>query len=109
MNLQNWANQAKAHWKEHNPKRYRALKKQGTLDLAAKKAAEQTFEEVNALEESGFQPDLAFQMVRERYLFPPEEAPEEEQGETLFQAAIKLQNEALKAGRALDREVTLEP
>jgi len=73
MNLSNWARQAKAHWKEFQPTRYQALKQQETLDLAAQQAADQTYREMDQLEQAGYQPDEAFQMVRERYLLPPEE------------------------------------
>lgn len=100
MNLDNWTRQAKAHWKEHQPSRYKTLKQQGTLDLAARQAAEQTLEEVSALEEAGYQPDEAFQMVRERYLFPPEESAEDEapsQAASLFREALGVHRQALNA------------
>ena len=72
MNLQNWKDQAQAHWKEHQPERYHELEAAGALDSALQYAVDQTYAEVSQLEDSGFQPDEAFQMVRERYLFPPE-------------------------------------
>lgn len=101
MNLNNWAQQAKAHWKEHQPSRYKTLKKQGALDLAAKKAAEQTFQEVSDLEEAGYPPEDAFQMVRERYLFPPEQSQQEEpesQGASLFREALDLHRQVMDQG-----------
>ena len=68
-----WTSQARAHWREFQPKRYTALRKAGMLETSLKYAAEQTYLEVSQLERSGFQPDEAFQMVREEYLFPPAE------------------------------------
>lgn len=76
MFLQNWKNQAREHWAEFQPTRYQELKKAGTLEQALTDAAEQTFRETNELEEAGMQPDEAFQMVRERYLFPKPEPDE---------------------------------
>jgi hypothetical protein len=73
VNLQNWKDQAKAHWKEFQPTRFQQLQAAGKLDEALTQAAEQTYRETSELENSGFQPDEAFQMVRERYLFPREE------------------------------------
>lgn len=93
MHLQGWINKARSHWEEFQPKRVSALKKQGTLELALKQAAEQTYLEVNALEERGYQPDEAFQMVRELYLFPP---PEDQEPEEVSEG-VRLMQEALKA------------
>ena len=90
MNLQNWKDQAQAHWKEHQPERCRELKAAGKLDSALQYAVDQTYAEVSQLEDSGFQPDEAFQMVRERYLFPPEKQPTETpQGETTSHRMMK--------------------
>ena len=75
MNLQNWTSQAKAHWKQHQPEKFRQLADAGMLEAALQHAAEQTLLETSQLEAAGFQPDEAFQMVRENYLFPPETAP----------------------------------
>ena len=74
MNLQNWINQARDHWKEFQPTRFKELKKAGKLEAALKEAAEQTYLEMNELEEQGFQNHEAWDMVRQNYLFPPEEA-----------------------------------
>ena len=68
-----WTQQAREHWKQFQPNRYAALEKAGKLQEALEQAAEMTFREVDALENAGTQPDEAFQMVRERYLFPPQE------------------------------------
>jgi len=71
MNLQNWINQARSHWQENRPKLHQSLKKQGTLEPMLKQAAERTYQEVSQLEDAGYQPDEAFQMVREKYLVFP--------------------------------------
>ena len=73
MNLQNWIDQARSHWKEFQPTRFAELKQAGTLEASLKDAAEQTYQQTSQLEKAGFQPDEAFQMVREDYLFPPAE------------------------------------
>jgi hypothetical protein len=73
MAFPRWKAQAEAHWKEFQPTRYRRLKESGRLNDELEKAVELTYSETSQLEESGMQPDEAFQMVREKYLFPPEE------------------------------------
>lgn len=78
MNLQNWVDLARRHWKEHLPQRYQALKKAGTLDASLQEAALLTYSEVSRLEDAGMQPDEAWQMVRETYLLLPPEAGEDE-------------------------------
>lgn len=54
---------------------YSEYKRNGVLQQKLEEAAEQTFEEVYDLERSGISPDEAWQIVRERYLFLPEEKP----------------------------------
>lgn len=73
MNLQNWINQARDHWKEFQPTKFKDLQKSGMLERALKQAAEQTLLELHDLETSGMDPQGAWEMVRELYLFPPEE------------------------------------
>lgn len=73
MNLQNWVKQAKAHWKEFRPRLYASLEKSGNLEAALQDAAERTYREVTELEDQGFDHQDAWEMVRERYLFVPEE------------------------------------
>jgi hypothetical protein len=41
-NLNNWISQAREHWKEHQPTRFRELSKAGKLGKALRDAAEQT-------------------------------------------------------------------
>ena len=62
------------HWKEHLPKKYAALKAAGTLNSEALLAAEKTLDEQAKLIEQGFPPEAAWEVVRETYLFQPEEA-----------------------------------
>lgn len=100
MNLQNWKDQAKAHWKEFQPKRFQSLQEAGTLNAALEYAANQTYLEVSQLEENGFQPDEAFQMVRENYLFPPEEGQPEKQ-------ATSLSHEMMKAAASGQRSMKI--
>ena len=69
----NWISQANAHWKEHQPKRYKALKAAGTLGQALTQAADETGKQLQTLREQGIPPDSAWDMVREQHLFPPEE------------------------------------
>ncbi|RMX06835.1 hypothetical protein D8I35_10105 [Corticibacter populi] len=73
MNLQHWISQARDHWKEFQPTRYKQLQESGRLGQALKDAAEQTHREMTQLEEAGFANHEAWEMVRELYLFPPEE------------------------------------
>ena len=96
MNLQNWIEMGRKHWKEHLPTRYRELKQAGTLDQALNDAAEQTYREVSALEENGFSPDEAWQMTRETYLLPPAEGSEP-------RATSSISHDAMKAVAAGQR------
>lgn len=72
-NLQNWMNQAKEHWKEFQPTKFKALQAAGTLDEALQSAADQTSKEMGDLRASGFNHQEAWEIVRESYLFPPQE------------------------------------
>ncbi|MEW8437168.1 MAG: hypothetical protein AB2689_03340 [Candidatus Thiodiazotropha taylori] len=101
MNLNNWISKAKEHWKEFQPTRYQELKESGQLEQALQEAAEQTHLEMSELEEAGFQNHEAWEMVRERYLFLPEEPgleDEEEvnEGARLHQEAVAIMNRLLK-------------
>lgn len=61
------------HWQEHLPKMYASLKKAGTLNQAALDAAAKTLDEQATLIAQGIPPEAAWEMVREQYLFLPEE------------------------------------
>ena len=69
-----WIAQANQHWKEHQPTTYKRLKAEGTLQTRLREAAEATQHEMDVLMNEGFDHEQAWEMVRERYLFPPEEA-----------------------------------
>ena len=73
LTLLNWREQARAHWREFRPSLYRDLKRTGKLERALTKAAEQTQIEMKQLEGMGFYTHEAWEIVRESYLFPPEE------------------------------------
>jgi len=45
----------------------------GQLDEKLQEAAELTYQEMNALEEQGYQPHESWEMTREKYLILPEE------------------------------------
>ncbi|MCG7932623.1 MAG: hypothetical protein N0E44_21625 [Candidatus Thiodiazotropha lotti] len=97
MNLNNWISKAKEHWKEFQPTRYQELKESGQLEQALQQAAEQTHLEMSELEEAGYQNHEAWEMVRERYLFPKEELGLEEdqtvsQAAMLYQEVVAIQN-----------------
>ncbi len=101
VNLQNWISQARAHWKEFQPKRFKALQKNGKLNEALKAAAEQTHREMTQLEAAGYREHEAWEMVREQYLFPPEEKTKEQPvatgGVRDFMELTSLTSQALRA------------
>lgn len=71
--LQNWINEAREHWAEFQPTKFAEMKKAGTLEDALQDAAMRTAEEMDQLENVGFYEHEAWEMTREKYLFPPEE------------------------------------
>ena len=77
--LQNWVNQARQHWQEHQPALYAELQKSGKLEATLQQAALQTAREMDDLEQHGMNEQEAWEMTRESYLFPPEEAPQLEE------------------------------
>lgn len=75
-----WIAQAKEHWQEHQPKRFKGLVLAGKLGQSLTEAAAATANDLQTLRGQGIDPQAAWEMVRERYLFPPEEpgaSPEE--------------------------------
>jgi len=106
MNLQTWANEAKAHWKEFSPSLYKGLVKYGRLEERAKQAAERTFEELRELINSGLKEHEAWEMVREKYLFTPPEKPESEPPPSAWRRlqieASQLQNKLLETTHGTD-------
>ena len=73
MNLQNWVEQARAHWKEFLPSRYKEFKEAGMLDEALQEAAKLTYREVSSLENAGLTSEQAWEMTKGEYLFLPPE------------------------------------
>ena len=92
IKLRPLALQAIEHWKEHLPKKYKALKQAGTLNSEALKAAEMTLDEQAELRAQGHPPEAAWEMVREQYLFQPEEegASEEAPASSGYLLNVKL-------------------
>ena len=80
MNLNEWISQARSHWRQFQPTKFRQLQAAGKLDQALRQAAERTHREMLELEENGYRFHEAWEMVRERYLFPPEEKPTKDEG-----------------------------
>ena len=92
MQHQNWIAQARAHWQEHQPRKFARLMKSGALTQALTQAAEATAQAMQALTQAaeataqamqvltgqGATQEEAWEQVREQYLFPPEE-PEQAQ------------------------------
>lgn len=100
MNLNNWISQAREHWKEHQPAKFKELQRTGKLGLALKEAAERTHAEMTELENQGMANHEAWEMVRETYLFPKEEAPQAEepsQFASLFNEAMAIRSEMAEA------------
>ncbi len=92
--LKNWIDLGRKHWKEHLPERYQSLKAAGKLESSLKQAAEQTYLETTELEQtSGYQPDEAWQMVREKYLLLPAE------GQSQPPPASNLLHQAMQSGQ----------
>ena len=52
---------------------YKELVANGQLEEKLQEAAELTYQEMNALEEQGYQPHESWEMTREKYLILPEE------------------------------------
>jgi hypothetical protein len=92
-----WISQAREHWLEHQPSRFKELKKAGRLRQALMEAAERTHQEMSQLEAQGYRNHEAWEIVRERYLFPPQEpgveTDEPNPWADLRRDAINLQNE----------------
>lgn len=74
MMHQMWIDQAKEHWKEFQPAKFKALQLSGTLKQELINAAQQTADDMQDLVNQGFDRNQAWEMVREKYLFPPEES-----------------------------------
>ena len=73
MNLENWVRDARAHWKEFLPSRYKEFEEAGVLDEALQEAAKLTYREVASLENAGLSSQEAWERTRGEYLFLPPE------------------------------------
>jgi hypothetical protein len=105
MNLQNWVSEARAHWKEFLPNRYREFEEAGILDEALQEAANLTYREVSSLESAGLTWDQAWERTRNEYLFLPEEDEQKAKGDRepaaseaarLFNEIARLKSEILQ-------------
>lgn len=98
-----WIRQARKHWQEFRPTMFEDMKQAGTLEAALAEAAERTYLEMTALEEAGFKYHEAWEMVRERYLFlPEEEGLEDHEPLTPMQ---ELRREVMRSSARLRRVV----
>lgn len=71
-----WMEQARRHWKQHQPQRYQALQKSQKLHEELRQAAlmtEELMDQMGAYSGDGMQREEVWQQVREIYLFPKEE------------------------------------
>ena len=78
MQHAHWIAQARQHWKEFQPAKFKRLQEAGTLDQELKLAAQATADEMATLRKQGATELEAWEMVREQHLFPPEEADSRE-------------------------------
>ncbi len=109
MKHSNWVGQARAHWKEHQPKRFNELVSKGVLNQQLTDAAEATSQEMQKLVAQGFNQLEAWEMTRELYLFPGEEPGASE--EAPVSEGLRLQrelNEGLRYLGMTDEEIAME-
>lgn len=114
MQLRNWISMAREHWEEYLPEKFAALKEAGTLEQTLQQAAEQTYREIDELENSGFRPHEAEEIVFPKYLLLPPEPETEEPfesrpGLSLMMEIAELQNHATKAMNDPDYEIPDPP
>jgi hypothetical protein len=70
--------EVKDHWRVHRPKMYRSLQRQGTLDQSVRQAVDQTKDAVVSLVLDSGMPFLeALSLMREEWMYLPEETPDE--------------------------------
>ena len=70
---QSLADQARRHWKEFQPTKYRDLKAAGQLEAASLAAANLTLQAMEADRAAGYSQLEAWELERERWLLLPEE------------------------------------
>jgi hypothetical protein len=109
MKHSNWISQARAHWKEHQPKRFKQLVSKGILNQQLADAAEATSQEMQKLVGQGFNRLEAWEMTRELYLFPAEEpGTSEEAPVSEGLKAMREMNEGLRYLGMTDEEIAIE-
>jgi hypothetical protein len=109
MKHSNWISQARAHWKEHQPKRFKELVSKGILNQQLTQAAEATSQEMQRLVGQGFNQYEAWEMTREMYLFPAEEpGTSEEAPVSEGLKAMREMNESLRYLGMTDEEIAIE-
>ncbi len=109
MQHANWISQARAHWKEHQPKRFKELVSKGILNQQLADAAEAISQEMQKLVAQGFNQLEAWEMTRELYLFPAEEpAASEEAPVSEGLKAMREMNESLRYLGMTDEEIAIE-
>lgn len=95
MQFLHWINQARQHWQEFQPTRFKALTESGELETALRLAAERTSEEMSKLIDRGVNAGDAWMEARELHLFPPPEhgAVEEQWPTEGYLAQVSLQRQ----------------
>jgi len=105
MNLQNWVEQARAHWKEFRPDMFMELDDAGILEQELQTAATLTARDMDAFQGAGLSWDEAWERTRNEYLFLPEEdeqkakadrEPAASEAARLFNEIARLKSEILQ-------------
>jgi len=83
MMYANWIRQAKAHWKEFLPAKYKALQQAGELDQELMKAAEATAALMDQWRAQGATETEAWEIARNEFLFlgPEQEVLDEDEAD----------------------------
>lgn len=97
------ARDAMEHWKEFRPTMYRKLKEKKRLELQALKAADQTRKEMQSMMQNGATWPEAWEAVRERYIYLPEEEGLQHPGEDEELPVAGTHNLLVEAMRLMNR------
>lgn len=109
MQHANWISQAREHWREYQPKKFKELKDKGVLNQSLAQAAQATSHEIQTLVGQGFNQLEAWEMTRELYLFPAEEpGASEEAPPSEGLKAMRELNESLRYLGMTDEEIEVE-
>lgn len=95
------------HWKEFRPTMYRSLKEAGTLQQEALRAIDRTMDELYQMTSAGVPYHQAWEMVRERYMYLPEEEGLEDEDEDEIPSAegYRLIVEAMNLLHRVNEEI----